>query len=554
MTALVPDVKDYGAIGNGTTDDTTAIQAMITALGYAHFTPGIYKCGTTASFIAPLTFDFGAALTVPTTKILTISGVIDSPRQFIFQGAGTYSLKHDTTTGVGEDTRQVHASWFGAFPNSNAGADQAPFINTAFASMGNTRESIVDFDIGNYNISSQITVTRGGWVRGSGARRTVFKLDTDSFDVFITNEVACKFTDFHFENHGALSRNNAYIKIAHSDCELQNLEIRGLSKQGIVIAAGANRTRINNIQATYAAAPAAGSSVIEVNAGNITINTVVAESSSFGPEAIVRIGTAATGNISNILVTNVSSALPCVSVLVETSGGNIDGTLIEDIRYSGFAGGAPSSIIKVVNTTRNVTDLIIDRVFINGYPSCGLSFNQTGNGNMRDVSVNNCIVSGSTGTGIEFVASSGSMSEFFIGSNVDVGQRATPYSYSGTNMSDFKVNPMALPNVQPSYCYFFSIANDSVAIVDLHKSVFTGILMVTAATSNYATYVVRAAPTPAGNTINTSANMATATTALTGTTGTVGKFTTGITDGKLYFENRLGSTQTVSVTLMTGVA
>lgn len=47
------NVKDYGAIGDGVTDDTAAIMAMITALGYAFFTPGTYL--TNLEFTTPVT-------------------------------------------------------------------------------------------------------------------------------------------------------------------------------------------------------------------------------------------------------------------------------------------------------------------------------------------------------------------------------------------------------------------------------------------------------------------------------------------------------------------
>ena len=47
------NVKDYGAIGDGVADDSSAIMAMITALGYAFFTPGTYL--TNLDFTAPIT-------------------------------------------------------------------------------------------------------------------------------------------------------------------------------------------------------------------------------------------------------------------------------------------------------------------------------------------------------------------------------------------------------------------------------------------------------------------------------------------------------------------
>ena len=44
LYAALKNVKDYGAVGDGTTDDTDAIMSMINDVGYAFFTKGTYAC------------------------------------------------------------------------------------------------------------------------------------------------------------------------------------------------------------------------------------------------------------------------------------------------------------------------------------------------------------------------------------------------------------------------------------------------------------------------------------------------------------------------------
>jgi hypothetical protein len=69
-------------------------------------------------------------------------------------------------------------------------------------------------------------------------------------------------------------------------------------------------------------------------------------------------------------------------------------------------------------------------------------------------------------------------------------------------------------------------------------------------------WVVRAATSPAITPMIVAAdNVATAApgTVLTGTTGADGNFTVSVTsNGRIYFENRLGTSQTINLTLMTG--
>lgn len=53
--ADIVSVKDFGAVGNGTTDDTTAVQAAINAGGSIYFPPGTYKLSSQITYTMPTT-------------------------------------------------------------------------------------------------------------------------------------------------------------------------------------------------------------------------------------------------------------------------------------------------------------------------------------------------------------------------------------------------------------------------------------------------------------------------------------------------------------------
>lgn len=546
-------VKDYGppGTGNGVTSDHLAAVAMGAALGYIHFSRGNYVLDTcTLSY--PISFDRKANVTVNLGQTVDINNTIDSPRQYIFKGAGVYNLGHSHVSDTGENARQIHVSWFGAFPNPDAGPDQAPFIQKAMTAMGNGRESEINFDIGNYNVSSPIVTTRGAHVRGRGQRRTVFKTDTDGFALFTTGGIACRFSGFGFELHGSLpTRNSPYLDIAHEACDVYDISL-GQTHSGLEIN-GLN-ARAWNILAGYGSSPGPGSSVISINADGATVRDVFCPTSSgFGPESVVRIGTKTSGNISNILVENIQSIMPSKLVKIDATLGSVSNFTLSRLRYSGFQSTAPDVVHALTGGANSIRGAVLDDIYFTTYAATGVKLDQIGSGTITDVEIDSLVCSGSgSGTGVLFSEGAGVLSNVTVGGNVNVRGLATPFGYVGTPIN-IQIDPLALPEALPAVCYDRSIVDDGVAVIDLHRSVFAGALLVNAGSANYALLSIRAAATPSVVAMSISANVATAITALTGTTGTDGRLTIGVTNGILYIENRLGSTQRVSVSLLTGV-
>lgn len=545
------DVRAYGAVGDGVADDTAAVQAAAAAVGYAYFSAGNYLINTT-TIDAPCVFEWDSNITAPTGQTVTITGYIQSPRQWIFRGAGSYSLGNDADTG--ENSRQILAAWFGIFPTANTETDQAPQLAKCFSALGNLRESVVEFDIGRYYVGAALSVPRGCRILGQGTRRTVFASLTDGYSLFTTIGVAARFEGIQFElatSFVATHRTSPWIEINTSECEIYDV-LLGRANQSIVVKA--NNCRINNITAVYTIYPGANSSLASVQSNNCLIDNVLLGTSSFGPDAIVEVGAAASANISNSVVKNITWVTPSIGVLVSASTYQVSRVFIQNLAYAGLAGTNAANVIKFATTsTGGIQNCSISGITASSEATNGILFDQNSSSSIDDITIDNVNIDGSTGYGISFVETSGGLSDITVGPTVDVSARATPYSFTG-NPDRISISPLALPNALPATVFDFNIANDSFAQVNLYRSVFTGFLMVSSNATNYALYSIRAASTPSVTSVSASANMATALVPLNGTTGTIGQFTTGVTDGVLYFENRLGTSQRVSVALLTGVA
>jgi hypothetical protein len=550
----VVSVKDFGAVGDGVADDTAAVQAMIASIGYVFFTPGDYKI-LTITIDAPIYFGEGAAVTVPVGNTLSITNRIESPRQWIFKGDGSYSLDHDLNSG--EDSRQIHASWFGAFPSLDQTVDMAPRIQKAVNSFGNLRESIIDFDIGNYRVGQQITLTRACWIRGSGSRRTVFSQLTDGFTTFVTGEVACRISGCNFENvgMGGSVRASHYIEIAHDDCDLYDIKC-GRAFRSIVVRA--NACRIDNIIYVFdasAGAPAVGSSVIAVRGNDNRITNILGYTSADqAPSYIVHLG-ANVGSLGcgNNLITNVTGITPAICVYLDATNVTLNRVQVKNVTQNAFTGPVPEAVIKLETAgSSSINGVIVDGVLSTSHPSNGIILKQSSSGTTQDVLLDGISFDAMSGAGIKFEQTSGTLREVIVGSTVDMSEVSTPYSYSGT-YSNIRISPTAVPGVNAAFCYDFSIGDDSVAIINLDRSIFTAFGILTVGTSNYWTGTLRAASSPTSVTINVSANVNTSASVLSGTTGVDGKFTIGLQDKTIYLENRLGSTQRVSFSLLTGV-
>ena len=539
-------IKMFGAVGDGSTDDLLAFQAMASAKSYVKVADGTFAL-TTATLDVPLIFEYGGHLTVASGQTLTITQKVESPRQFIFQGDGTYVIGHDSDDG--EEARMLHVSWFGVFPKvGDQSTDQAPAINKAINSVQNNRESVVEFDVGNYNILTNVSVTRGCWIKGSGIRRTVFRLGADGFDAFSTNETACKFSDIQFElGNGLTDRTSgACIAINHTNAVVERVNTT-TSKKSIVVAG--NNSRVRDITCLFSNNSDSESSVIEVAASQITVTGVNMLSSSDGPESVVRVTSG-----SGISISNVNTISPSIPVYLEAVDGNISRVNVTDVVYNGFSGGDPSAIVRLETSGTNSIDFVnLSNLVGNSKIVDGVKVYQNSTGTTDNIMITGVTVPAQS-DGVDLERISGTLDKVYIsGCNfADVGGLGVRRTGSVTNTL---TDPMSRFAAAPSYIFDAgNVANDDVFSVDMGQDIFSGTLVVTAGHTVYGFYAVRAAGSPGITAIATGGSIAATTGPLTGTTGTPGNLTVSVDDdGLFYVENRLGSSQRIQVNIMTGI-
>lgn len=169
---LVYNAKAFGAIGDGVTDDTAAIQDAIeiadTNGGVVAFAPGTY---VTNSFAVPsnvtLWISDGANLNINSGSTVTINGFIDAGLYQIFSGLGA-------VTGISKNDI-VYPQWWGA--KEDGIQDDTTYIQKAINSIAGSFGSVylkkvTLYSLGSLTIPSGIILVDDGWIIDFNAKST----------------------------------------------------------------------------------------------------------------------------------------------------------------------------------------------------------------------------------------------------------------------------------------------------------------------------------------------------------------------------------------------
>jgi hypothetical protein len=150
-------VKDFGATGDGVTDDTAAFVAALAAADYIYVPDGTYLIGTNLTVPVSNTLVFsGGDLIIDSGVTFTYNGGIQASVQKIFTINGTFAGKPQTGVGYPE--------WYGAI--SDGTTDDSAAIQLALDN--HSRVELHGFE---YGISSTLSITREQSLVGIGFRR-----------------------------------------------------------------------------------------------------------------------------------------------------------------------------------------------------------------------------------------------------------------------------------------------------------------------------------------------------------------------------------------------
>lgn len=178
------NVKGYGAVGDGSTNDYTAINATLTAAatsgGVVQFPSSTngYKISTniTIPYNVTIRLEPGAVLKPDGGVTIRIQGPIDADAYQIFGGAGTVAIGPTQVSDVlygPAGISEAPIQWWGCFPNTTA--DCGPAITTALNNV--LPGTFLTFHGGTFKIQTAVSVTRrffnmrgetGGYRPGTG--------------------------------------------------------------------------------------------------------------------------------------------------------------------------------------------------------------------------------------------------------------------------------------------------------------------------------------------------------------------------------------------------
>lgn len=396
-------VESYGS-GNA------AIASMAAAVGYVRFTSA-FTLTANATIAVPVHFAPGASVGGALT--LTINNVINSPVQQVFRNGLTVVLGHSLTSGSGENARQYHVSWFGAFPSAISPATSCEAaLQRGFDAVGNAREARAKHDMGNYWMRGGCLVPRGVKFETEDRRRTVWLLDGDGWDAFTTIGPAVRIEGGNIEQPtGSTPRNSAFFVANHEDCEIRNLR-GGYSRKNIVV--NAPGCSVIDTFAVYSSYMGPGSSFVEVNSAGefFTLDGCDLRSSANGPEAIVRVN-CSQGTLFGFSADRIKTRTDTIPVLFNASGGGaIQGFYIAANVWDGGI-SAPAIVRIVTSGSGQVRVGTIANTVAGGGVECGLEIIQGSTGSVRDIILNG-VTLGGTGYVIKTATTAGSISRIIV--------------------------------------------------------------------------------------------------------------------------------------------
>lgn len=380
-TATAFNAKDYGAVGDGTADDTAALQAAINAAG---------AVGGVA-YIPQGTFRLTSTLTVPVVKGMIIAGAGWNTRLKLASNANVYAVTftgHDSSGNTirdlcidGNCTNQPGTALSGCI--NAKGSVECRFDNihfTAFKDDGLLLTAQDDSSFGHNNRvigclfdNSQSSAAAGIGIRMlSNDENQIIGCDFQFLGgsgstggdtaVCILDKAGTQFmTGCNFVNGSP--NNTKGIRI--QDCAASRIvdcNFDGTGGDSIFIAASRNLVVGNTVTGAGEGAAAISSGIhLEYNASqNLVVgNTVVSNSTNGKTRSLIR--EEVQGNAGNNLITN-----NVLSVLGTLSGSAVDvaapGTVVRDNLGAGDVGSGTGAIVpfqNVVNAPTAGTSLYV---------------------------------------------------------------------------------------------------------------------------------------------------------------------------------------------------
>lgn len=540
-------VKDFGAVGDGSTDDGDAFDDMASEIGYINVPRGTFSLSTRYIDV-PIYFETGGMITIPAGQTVTIRNRITaSPKQQIFAGDGQLYLENDNTLGIGEDSKHAYAAWWGIFAVGQTNTIQTSLFNKALSAYtSQTREGIFELDCGSYQIDGTVTIPRGVWFKGAATRRTIIDLVGDGYTALEAGGSAVKITGIQFEQ---LAGDEAYFDATQISCQYDTPYLQDIvtwnAKVGIHLGPDARLATVKDVRAIYGVEPSGGypsdSATIIVEGDSSYLENIYAARTSFSVKQVVWIK-AATASLINLTVDGVYTTEETIPVKMLASGGAIANVTISNINFAGETGLIDGVIDLETSGTGTIRNVAISNVTTNQLASHILKIVQASSGATEGISLSSAATNGLAVKAASLTQTSGDLEGVSFGNSIIVKEDEdfTFIDRSGT-MSNIIVPNHLLPILE--------IGDDEVDFFE--PFVVGGILAISnrgqgsnfpnSASSGAVYFDVGASDDILKMYGGPDLETLPAGTVPTGTTGNDGVLSVSAVDtGRVYFENRTG--------------
>ena len=226
-------IKDFGAKGDGITNEVTFFSEMLTKIGSKKSTilieDGTYKLSSSITIPSNISLRFarGAKISVDAIATLTINGGIEAEIWQIFSGNGTVNGSPKIT--------HAYAEWFGATTNDTS-VDNAPIIMKAMNFF-----HVVKLTKGVYYLNTTIILPYGASIIGIGRLSftgyddtTVFQQGNVPAFTFATSAVMVRLDGFNIKGNPANPNNDGVLFNSYgASSTLSNLWIYQCGGNGI---------------------------------------------------------------------------------------------------------------------------------------------------------------------------------------------------------------------------------------------------------------------------------------------------------------------------------
>jgi len=418
-------VKDFGAVGDGVTNDGDAFDTMATEIGYINVPRGTFSLNTRYIDV-PIFFETGGMITIPAGQTVTIRNRISaSSKQQIFAGDGQIYLENDSALGIGEDSKHAYAAWWGIFAIGQTNTIQTALFNKALSAYtSQTREGIFELDCGSYRIDGTVTIPRGVWFKGAATRRTIIDLVNDGYTALEAGGAAVKITGIQFEQPAG---DEAYFDGTQISCQYNTPYLQDIvvwnARIGIHLGPDAFLGTVKDVRGIYGREPLggypSGSAMVLLEGSNCYLENLYAAQTSFSVENVVLVK-ADTSALLNAVINGVYTTEISIPVKLISTASFIEGVSISNINCAPDAGLVDAAIDIETSGTGNIRNVAISNITINERTSYFLKIAQGSSGATRGISLSSAATNNFGVKAASLIQTAGTLEGVALGSSVIV--------------------------------------------------------------------------------------------------------------------------------------